>query len=182
MSYLYVSKCNTYYKIGITTDLESRLAELQVGNPYPISFCLTVEFGNPSGAEKALHEKFKKQRIRGEWFALTRQDIQAIMEICSLLGGAIINQEVLVSEEDLELAEMDEEIAIGKPRSDSILNALGHRLEISGHGSYKGRYFVWRRPGDRAVMARGLVEDLPDDIKKKLESRANNSCSQVNDF
>ena len=59
-----------WVKIGHTTrDPLSRLAELQTGNPYPLSLLATVQMS--LGEEKRLHKACEGSWIRGEWFALT---------------------------------------------------------------------------------------------------------------
>ena len=39
MQYLYLIRCQQFYKIGVANDVQSRLAQLSTGNPFP----LTVE-------------------------------------------------------------------------------------------------------------------------------------------
>ena len=53
-------------KIGYTQNVDHRLGELQVGNPY----LLRVEVALPGNerCEGALHEQFYSSWIRGEWF------------------------------------------------------------------------------------------------------------------
>jgi hypothetical protein len=53
-------------KIGFSNEPERRLSDLQTGSPCSLRM-LAVFRGN-SRTEKALHAKFAKQRINGEWF------------------------------------------------------------------------------------------------------------------
>jgi len=69
-------------KIGISDDVHSRILQLQTGNPYPLTYlaesrCNGSEITN---LEKALHEKFTHQILRGEWFGLTKLQIVWVRE------------------------------------------------------------------------------------------------------
>lgn len=53
-------------KIGVSTDVTGRLRSLQVGFLDPLVLLGTL----PGGAdlEQALHDRFRDQRVEGEWF------------------------------------------------------------------------------------------------------------------
>lgn len=71
-TYVYFAQCNGSrgpIKIGTATDVERRIAELAVGNPYGIKLLLAI--CAPAGIEKELHYHFGWARIRGEWFEAT---------------------------------------------------------------------------------------------------------------
>jgi len=53
-------------KIGFSSEPERRLSDLQTGSP--CSLRMLAVFRGTSRTEKALHAKFAKQRINGEWF------------------------------------------------------------------------------------------------------------------
>lgn len=57
-NYLYVVRCNNFCKIGIATDVESRLAAMQTGNPYQLTVEIACEFGSHGALEQCLHQKF----------------------------------------------------------------------------------------------------------------------------
>jgi hypothetical protein len=74
--YIYVIKCNEYYKIGSSRDgVEKRLNGMQTGNPYELlivaKYCVTDYLQ----AEALLHKYFKDKRVRGEWFKLDKEDL-----------------------------------------------------------------------------------------------------------
>ena len=52
------------FKIGYTTNITSRLEDLQVGNPYLLSVYRTIE-NVPKKLEARLHQHFHGYRIRG---------------------------------------------------------------------------------------------------------------------
>ena len=71
-SYVYfITDGHGHIKIGKADDTYQRLKELQTGNPYKLSFLLTVMLDSVSDAfdlEQRLHSKFSEYRMEGEWF------------------------------------------------------------------------------------------------------------------
>ena len=55
-------------KIGISTNIKSRLNELQTGCPKKLKLIKILPFKTYE-EEEELQQKFKKYRIRGEWFS-----------------------------------------------------------------------------------------------------------------
>ncbi|WP_167396779.1 GIY-YIG nuclease family protein [Sphingomonas aerolata] len=53
-------------KIGRAIRPKVRLRQLQSGSPIPLMILATTPGGVDE--EKAYHDRFRKQRIRGEWF------------------------------------------------------------------------------------------------------------------
>lgn len=73
----FISINNEFVKIGITSDLEGRLKDLQMCNPYFIK----VEVAIPGGyhLETKYHQRFSQYREHGEWFRLSpeiREEIE----------------------------------------------------------------------------------------------------------
>ena len=87
MENLYLIKCNEFYKIGIANDLDDRLTNLQVGNPYKLVVADCFEFPNAFVVEQVLHREFAGVRKLGEWFLLTGDDVRKFREECLSLGG-----------------------------------------------------------------------------------------------
>lgn len=122
MSYLYILKCQEFYKIGIANDVASRLATLQVGNPYPIEPYAYYKFDNPLPIEQSLHQRFGNLCQSGEWFSLSDEHLRLIEQICSLLGGEKQQERVEVTDEKwIDSQITDDEVGIpegewvGKP-------------------------------------------------------------------
>ena len=77
-TYVYIIECRTDessssnpVKIGYTSNIKKRLAELQVGNPSMLILLAAVAYENEElAAEKEAHyhKMFKRHGIRGEWF------------------------------------------------------------------------------------------------------------------
>ena len=65
------------FKIGYTTDLSERLLSLQKGSPYLLVVYKTIE-NVTRKKETQLHRFFEKYHIRGEWFAINPDMIEAL--------------------------------------------------------------------------------------------------------
>jgi phage regulator Rha-like protein len=65
---LYVIQVNEYVKIGVTRNLELRMQTIQTASPYEINLCYQASLNKACYVEKKLHNIFKNNRIRGEWF------------------------------------------------------------------------------------------------------------------
>lgn len=82
--YIYIVKCNEYYKIGIADSPTDRFYQLQNGNPYKLELIAT--YGIPRKRikyfEDRFHRTFRKWNVRGEWFLLSEGQICAIKGHC----------------------------------------------------------------------------------------------------
>lgn len=79
LEYTYLFKAGGAYKIGVTQDIPQRIRALQTGNPHPIvlvCFMITIV----GAVEKELHKHFNPDRMQGEWFALSSEDVARIKE------------------------------------------------------------------------------------------------------
>ena len=81
--YVYFVRCQHYVKVGYAKDVERRIAELQIGNPYKLEVVATVQ-GTPS-LERAFHKALRRKYVRGEWFELD-SEVQHL--IAQILVGA----------------------------------------------------------------------------------------------
>ena len=75
MAFVYFIRCGrkngSPIKIGVANNIDKRMADLQIANPYELSLVLSFEFDSRKHAEmveKKIHRFFKSQHIRGEWF------------------------------------------------------------------------------------------------------------------
>ena len=76
MTYVYfiATKRKNAVKIGIANNPDQRLKTFQTANYEELIILRVIKVANRDMAfklEKALHQKFKKYHIRGEWFKLT---------------------------------------------------------------------------------------------------------------
>lgn len=72
------------YKIGSTRakKVETRLKQLQTGNPEELYIKESFETEHPFKLEKMLHNHFKSSQLTGEWFELSEDDTKAFKGIC----------------------------------------------------------------------------------------------------
>lgn len=82
--FIYVFKCNEFYKIGISGNVENRFQVIDKSIPFEMS----VDYKSPEfiyinkgKIEKHLHKEFKAKRIKGEWFKLNKSDLNKIKNI-----------------------------------------------------------------------------------------------------
>lgn len=74
-------------KIGFTTDLGQRVQSLQTGCPYTIE--VLASFDGTPGHEWDYHERFKKERLRGEWFNRTPEILAEIARLNPTTGDEL---------------------------------------------------------------------------------------------
>lgn len=170
MQYLYLIQCKanqffTHYKIGIANDVQTRLATLQTGNPFELELIECYGFENAEIVERAIHQAFKKQRIRGEWFELNSHQVEdEFPKICVMLGGFVETVESDVSTDD-EVEEAEEMIShtTGGKWDYQAMFAEGWRIEPSSSKGKNGVYWAWRKTenGKRPYIYGGLISELP---------------------
>lgn len=167
MQYLYLIKCQQFYKIGITNDVESRLAQLSTGNPFELEVLAVYGFANAQAVENTMHQRFANTQQRGEWFALTNNDVAIFGQICQLLDGEIPQVVPTVGNTEIEEAEALAEPTDGAKWDFSAMFADGWRMAASDS---RKRYWTWRKGSnnDKCIYG-GLVSDLPyplDDMRR----------------
>lgn len=105
MQYIYLIQCQKFFKIGIANDVQTRLAQLSTGNPFPLTVISSYGFQNAEVVEKALHQKFEGRWERGEWFSLIPPEIDDFNQICKMLGGFPADTGVRITDEEMDEAE-----------------------------------------------------------------------------
>ncbi len=165
MNYLYLIKSQEFYKIGIATDPQSRIAQLQTGNPYELEIFTCYAFDDASVVERAIHQVFKDDRVQGEWFGLRPEQIQKFEDLCLMLGGNYAEEFIARPPSDAEIIEAEE---MAEPLSSgkwdySAMFADGWRIEPSSSRGKNGVYWAWRKQdnGKRPYIYGGLVSELP---------------------
>lgn len=74
--YVYLLVAETgEHKIGFAREVSSRVCRLGTQTPYRLALVHSFYADDARGAEKELHRRFKSKRIRGEWFALSAEDV-----------------------------------------------------------------------------------------------------------
>ena len=87
MGYVYLIGENNdenKYKIGSTKckDINKRLKQLQTGNSNPLFIKAYYETSRPFKLETMLHNRFKECNVIGEWFELTKKDVDSFESTC----------------------------------------------------------------------------------------------------
>lgn len=75
-SFVYLMKSGKFYKIGRSNDADRRAYELRIQLPEEIKLIHKIKTDDPIGIEEYWHKRFREKRKKGEWFELTRQDIE----------------------------------------------------------------------------------------------------------
>lgn len=73
--YVMIDTATGYYKIGYSKDVSHREKTLQAQKP---TIDLIAQYPGNIKQEKELHVMFASQRLRGEWFSLTAEDLITI--------------------------------------------------------------------------------------------------------
>jgi len=76
--FVYVIQCHERYKIGYSKSPNGRIKIMGVKSPYPFVPRLLIPTEDMEHLEATLHQRFAAQHLRGEWFALTAQDLTAL--------------------------------------------------------------------------------------------------------
>lgn len=82
MGHIYLLSSSVgYYKIGKAIDVEFRLRQHLRDYPIRIEIVHTISCPNMSQAESFLLSTFSDQRVQGEWFSLTADDVAWVKSI-----------------------------------------------------------------------------------------------------
>ncbi len=74
-SFVYLLKFGQHYKIGSTKNLVRRFREIKTQMPDDGEIIHQIQTGDPDGIESYWHNYFREKRLKGEWFALSKEDI-----------------------------------------------------------------------------------------------------------
>ena len=85
---VYVIECEGLYKIGRARILQQRLRSIRNSRRAPIELVHTIYSWDYDKVECSLHRIFTAQRVSGEWFNLSPQDLNQLM---SMSEGEILS-------------------------------------------------------------------------------------------
>ena len=89
---VYVLRCHRYFKIGFAANPQSRIADMQVGNPLQIHLVALIPTTKPVSLERELHRRFGHYHHRGEWFTLPQHEIDWLLSQGNSLALQIAHQ------------------------------------------------------------------------------------------
>ena len=75
--YVYLISGGGFYKIGWAKVTPKRHKEITAKLPFDTEVLHTIKSDNARALESLWHRHFKGQRVRGEWFDLTNEDVAA---------------------------------------------------------------------------------------------------------
>jgi hypothetical protein len=146
--YLYLIRCKQEaFKIGIASDVRSRVASLQTGNPYKLELAACYSFPSAEAVERVLHMKFDAVRMVGEWFRLSDNQLYEFTQICQMLDGRPQDVNNGITPDEIEEAEEIQETFEYSPTIEDVqrlMNDPTYRLEYR-YGDNGLRGFAWRK-------------------------------------
>lgn len=158
MQYLYLIKCQQFYKIGVAHDVEQRLAQLSTGNPFDLEVLAVYGYDNANTVETTLHQRFADFRRRGEWFELSNNDVAIFGQVCQLLNGVVDEVMPTVAEEEIAVAEQEQE----------LMGGVSWRLERRPDRNPPG-FAVYKRGKEKKYLAYIGANTLVDPNSPTIE-------------
>jgi Meiotically up-regulated gene 113 len=76
IEFVYLMKSGKYYKIGRSNDADRRAYDIRLQMPDKLDLVHKISTDDSIGIEEYWHKRFKDKRKNGEWFELTRQDVE----------------------------------------------------------------------------------------------------------
>lgn len=83
--YVYVLSGGGYYKIGFSKHVNVRVKQISPKLPFDVKLVCTIETDDMVRAEAYLHGKYASKRAKGEWFALTDEDLEWLLDTDALI-------------------------------------------------------------------------------------------------
>lgn len=82
--YVYLAYADTgHYKIGLSVDPRSRIKHFDTKMPVEVKLVHVIETDDMQRLEGELHRRYEGQRVTGEWFELSQDDVAFIQSIKS---------------------------------------------------------------------------------------------------
>jgi len=87
--YLIQMTDTTFYKIGYSRNVFTRLSNLQTGSPLKLQIIERVFSLNAIELEGYLHNYYSKYNFRGEWFELSKEDVKEFLLVANQLDKKV---------------------------------------------------------------------------------------------
>lgn len=95
-----------YFKVGMTSDINGRLASLQTATPFALHLITVAQHDNAYTVERDMHEALKSCHVRNEWFQCDQEYIVRVFAAMSAM--AVIDQGLDIPELEQEQPPADE--------------------------------------------------------------------------
>jgi len=112
---VYFIKQGNYVKIGRARNVKRRIRRLQTASPVKLELIHTKESNSDQRTEKSLHNKFKADRVEGEWFNISKKmkrfllkqdgNIKKVKKIACIVGKDKYKEDWLVAKNGVEYVE-----------------------------------------------------------------------------
>lgn len=79
-SNIYLIDGGGWFKIGKADDIEKRIKALQTAFPHKLTCICKIKVRYPFDVEKFLHALFGQQRLEGEWFKFTDEQLRLVKQ------------------------------------------------------------------------------------------------------
>lgn len=80
MGFVYfIQSENGHVKIGSSANPDERLRQLQTASSFQLNIVGVIESENYKTVEKNLHKTYKSSRIQGEWFDITKEEVNILL-------------------------------------------------------------------------------------------------------
>lgn len=93
---VYLIRAAQFYKIGISSNIDNRLKQIQTGCPIKCEYVGYIPCNSADRKERELHDLFKEFKTHGEWFDLGDDNIERLIVDHNLKW--VINPYEIVSE------------------------------------------------------------------------------------
>lgn len=81
--YFVIEPTNNAIKIGRSSQIRKRLGQLQTGNVDELELMGWITPSDDKKVERSLHQIYANHRVRGEWFAISQDDVLHELERAS---------------------------------------------------------------------------------------------------
>lgn len=161
--YLIGSKAFGWFKIGKAKDIAVRLDKIGILLPFKVE-AIAVWAVWSGNVEAALHRKYRDNRIHGEWFRFTKQEIKKLLET------PVDNATLLDEHSALEFKNMERDCEEGRHIT---VRAVGDNNPIRTQ---------------QYILANKLMKDFRKDISSSgevvppLRSKTGGKLAAMNEF
>lgn len=165
--YVIGSPSSTLVKIGRSTNLEQRIADLQRMSPVPLKVLCTYDGG--AELEAALHRYFKDCRSHGEWFALDGDPVVIAQAAIDHIERAEEEQRRQAADRARARAQ-DRARARARAEEQAREDAAKDGIRFQTPGGPQGLIYRLRDPRDGTIRYVGSTGSRRDQLRRRLGS------------